>query len=168
MAESIEQQIEKAVGKLQEYARALGKEKTKYLAYASKPVLDIMTRLAPKGKRIHYRYQKAGQGQRDPDPIAMYYPGNLRGSIQFLKFKKNKSGAVFIGPKFRKGEAKGVFGITKFDGYYAHMVEYRTKKTRAQPFIRPAADQGLPIALKKIEAAVKLFTKKYNNRYGIK
>lgn len=171
MAESIERQIEKAVGKLEQYAKMLGKEKKPMLEYAAIPVIDIMRRRAPRGLKIHYRYltrgkgkPKAGRGQGNP--VAKYLPGNLTGSVMQLPFRKTS--AVFIGPKFGKGGSKGTFGGSKFDAYYAHMIEYGTKYARSRPFIRPAADQGLPIALKRIELAVRLFTKKYNDRYGIK
>jgi HK97 gp10 family phage protein len=171
MAKSIEKQVEEAVRKMEEYARALGKEKKPMLEYAAKPVIDIMRSRAPRGLKIHYRYPTRGKGQPKSGrgqgkPIAKYLPGNLKGAVMQLPFRKTS--AVFIGPRFAKGGSKGTFGGARFDAYYAHMVEYGTKNMRGRPFVRPAADQGLPIALKRIEMAVKLFTKKYNDRYGIR
>lgn len=170
MAQSIEKQIEVAVRKLDMYAAKLGRDRKRILEYSAVPVVDVMRQKAPKGTRIHYRYATKGknvpraakgQGER----VAKYLPGHLRGSVMMLPFKK--ASGVFIGPKFSKGSSKGTFGGRRFDAYYAHMVEFGTKNTMAQPFIRPAADLGLPVAKRRIELAIKQLTNKFNQRHSV-
>lgn len=128
---------------------------------------DAARRLAPVGKKWHARY-------KDGKLIGIYSPGNLRDSIGLLTFRKAKT-AVFVGAKTRhrgaKVEAEGQ-KLIMADGYYAAMVEeghvYKTefgsKKTPAQPFMRPAFvnNQGKvreDIA-RRVEKVVKAWLKK--------
>lgn len=56
--------------------------------------------------------------------------GNLKKSMGIIKRKsKDKTKVRFSVTPRRKG---------KYDGYYAHMIEFGTSKQVAQPFMRPA------------------------------
>lgn len=70
--------------------------------------------------------------------VATYYPGNLRKSIKMLTFRRSSD--IFVGPKLRKTDFKGDFGLsaTRVDGYYAHMVEFGDINSAAHPFMLPA------------------------------
>ena len=58
--------------------------------------------------------------------IATYQPGNLRRSIKVFATKTMKT-KLLVGPKRAKGSAKGEYGGSRTDPYYAHMVNYGTK-----------------------------------------
>lgn len=90
-------------------------------------------RLAPKGKRTHYRYDtaKVSRGLKAPNGlgnrVATYFRGNLRNAITDIanRKKKYRTFRVIIGPFYRGRSLKsGQYGSTEknADGYYAHMV----------------------------------------------
>ncbi len=70
--------------------------------------------------------------------VAIYNPGNLRRSIKILTFRRSKF-AVFVGPQVGKAGSKE-YGRPgqPVDGFYAHMVEFGTVNSRANPYMRPA------------------------------
>jgi len=100
------------------------------LRRAAAPVRQRSISLAPRSSRVHYRYstpklfkgKRAKRGTAKAYRIA-YHPGNLKKSLQVLTFPRDKS-AVYVGPKWAKGEAKKEHGRTvkSADGYYAQMV----------------------------------------------
>jgi HK97 gp10 family phage protein len=76
---------------------------------------------------------------KNGDLAATYYPGNLRRSIKTIVFRNNNTD-VFVGPKVRKGQARGDFKGNRVDAYYAHMVEKGTSKQPPQFFMRKSFD----------------------------
>lgn len=69
--------------------------------------------------------------------VAEYHKDNLARSIKPLSLRKMKRGIV-IGPAASRS-GKGVFKGSRVDGWYAHMVEYKTKNNkRARPFASSA------------------------------
>lgn len=149
----IDKQVAKIAKELEAYAALQKKERQKYLMYAAIPFVEAAQRLAPVGVKIHYRYDG---GRR----VAKYLPGNLRGAVQVLRFRRSES--VFVGPKVSKsGKGGGTFGGRRFDAYYAHFVEFGTKNRRARPFMRPAYAVAAPAVRKRIELALKQIHKKF-------
>jgi HK97 gp10 family phage protein len=93
---------------------------------AADPVVKAAKARVPVGNKPHMRYS----GGR---VVATYYPGNLQKSIGAMQVKDKKGNkAVLVKP--RRG-AKW-----KNDGYYAHLVEFGTSNSPAQPYMRPAFD----------------------------
>lgn len=145
-------------------------EKLKVLNYAIKPFVDAAQRGAPQSRKSHYRYDTPklarsvrapnGQGKR----VATYLPGNMKMSVSVLKhgpFRKLKN-VVYAGVKVSRRNARGTFGARKFDGFYAHWVEYGTRNMKAQPFMRPAWRATKGMMLNKIQLAVKLRLNRFN------
>lgn len=105
-------------------------ERRKILRRAAGPVRQRAINLAPRSKRIHYRYstpklikgRRAKRGSAKAYRIA-YHPGNVKKSIQVLSFVRDRSG-VYVGPKRGKGEGGKEHGrtIRTADGYYAQMI----------------------------------------------
>lgn len=160
--------IGQIVQNLQRYANSLGRNLDKFLDYAAVPVREIAQSRAPVGSRPHKRYEKVRSdgrraGKGSGRVVATYNPGNLRGSVRTLRFRRAVN-TVFVGPKVAKGGSKGTFGPRRPDAYYAHMVERGTVNTPAKPFMLPAAQQGLPLAYKRLETACRLYTQKFTPR----
>ena len=90
------------------------------LMAASKPMLDEMKRDAPVRSGESAKRFRAGAKKGR-------LPGFLRASIRrrVIKSKDSLAATVLV----------GAFGV-----FYAHMVEFGTKHSRAQPFVRPAFD----------------------------
>lgn len=123
--------VQSVVSKLNELGKDLSVSKRRtILRRAAGPVRQRAINLAPRSKRIHYRYstpklikgRRAKRGSAKAYRIA-YYPGNLKKSLQVLTFRRDKSG-VYVGPKRGKGEASREYGrtIRNSDGYYAQMI----------------------------------------------
>lgn len=71
--------------------------------------------------------------------VARYHKGNLERSIKPLALRRMKRGIV-IGPAASRS-GKGEFKGSRTDGWYAHMVEYKTANNkRARPFASSAWD----------------------------
>jgi HK97 gp10 family phage protein len=128
------------------------------LTYAAKPIVYAAARKAAKSKRTHY-YFKDGKKQ------AKFTPGHLAKSVQVLKGLRKDQAAVYIGP-YISGKISGTYGGARSNAYYAHFVEFGTRKQRAQPFMRPALDIGGPQAIHRLELIAKLYLKQYERRYG--
>lgn len=164
MNQSLKTQLSIINANLEKYLKDFqdeGKRK-QVLEYAAKPLVDAAQTSAPVGINVHYRYKGNGKGKKRSGKghgtiVATYKPGNLKGSIQVLK-KLRKSKNVFVGPAVNKGK---VFGPTKSDGYYAHMVEYGTSQKSARPFFRPALERSRGQVLRRIEIAVKVLHDRY-------
>lgn len=159
------------------------------LEQGARPVVEAARQHAPVGTHIHYRYNtvKLAKSIRAPKGsgtiVATYRPGNLRGSIKALFFKRAQS-SVFIGP-VRARNPKGTFGpdyaftyeggiieSPRSDGYYAHLVEFGAPDLGIppQPFMRPAAasagPEGQRIIVEKLRAAVLRAAQKYSTAKG--
>lgn len=101
------------------------------LATAAKPLVQAVKAATPVGTKEHSRYSRGVK-------VATYKPGNLKRSMQTLRFRRSKN-AVFVGPKL---------GGARADGYYAHIVEGR------RPFFTPVVNAMAPSVLK---TAIELF-----------
>lgn len=166
---TIQQEIAAITRTLHRYAHEMDRNLDKFLDYAAVPVVQIAQARAPVGSVVHKRYStpKVNRALRAPkgmgQVVATYNPGNLRGAVRTLHFRRAVN-AVFVGPKIAKGGGKGTFGPNRPDAYYAHMVEHGTIHTPAKPFMLPAAQEGLPIAYRRLQSACKLLTEKFNRR----
>jgi HK97 gp10 family phage protein len=139
------------VRRLEGYAKELNREKKGMLREAAKPLVMAARNNAPVGTKVHYRYSQGAV-------VAEYYPGNLKRSVRVLDLKKSPD--VFVGPKVTKG-SKGTFKGARTDAYYAHMVEYGTSNTPAQPFMRPAWSATEGEVKRRVELALRQFTARY-------
>ena len=111
------------------------------------------------GTKVHKRYpwnnrRKKRAAKGAGRVVATYQPGNLRGSIKTLVFRRSM--AVFVGPKLKKGG--GSFGPGNPDGYYAHMVHNghtsygNGRRIPANPFMTRARSAS-EAAVKKVLVA---------------
>lgn len=107
------------------------------LANAARPLVQAIKAATPVGTKEHSRYSRGVK-------VATYKPGNLKRSMQTLRFRRAKN-AVFVGPKL---------GGVRADGYYAHTVEGR------RPFFAPVVNAMAPAVLK---AAIELFKRDVDN-----
>ena len=108
-------------------SRTVKSSMTKVLRKVAKPLVKVARSKAPKGSRDHKRYVK---GKGGIGTVIVIKKGNLSRSIGIRNNRKSKGAELFVGPRLGG----------KNDGYYAHMVEFGTKYTPAQPFMRPAID----------------------------
>ena len=132
---------------------------------AAKPIREHAERLAPEYKKgtEHYRYKYTGRSQfgkaakGEGVKVATYKKGNLKKSIKILSFRK-ATRSVFIGPRYGKRGASGVFGAnrTKVDGYYAHMVF-----GSARAFANRVTEMALRVQNRK---SVAIFEEEINKR----
>lgn len=130
------------------------------LQYAAQPLIESASRSAPRSTRTHYRYStpKLARSLRAPNGkgvrIATYGPGNLSRSIRALSFRRMKR-SILVGPKLAKGSKKGKFtGNGRVDGFYAHFVEFGTKKQRANPFMKSAAAQSRSAVVRRLQTSL--------------
>lgn len=72
------------------------------------------------------------------DPYTMRKPGQLRKSIRVVR-KKTPTGRAFS----KKRNVRIYAG--HFLAFYAHWVEHGTSRTPAQPFLRPALEESIPM-----------------------
>jgi HK97 gp10 family phage protein len=99
--------------------------------------------------------------------LAIYEPGNLKLSLQVLKFKRSK--ALFVGAKVMKRNPNGTFGKGKrADGWYAHFLEFGTKRARAYPFMRPAAISSAKAVRLRIKYGLELELKRWTIKNATK
>jgi len=133
--------IEKLYKVLSYFSR---KERLALLRKSGKPILEAAKNNIDDNAKPVKRYNtpkvigklRAPKGAGVVD--ATYHPGNLRKSIKMLTFRSSSD--IFVGPKIRKKDFKGDFGLsaTRVDGYYAHMVEFGALYSDASPFMMPA------------------------------
>lgn len=114
-----------------------------------------------------------------------YYPGNLKASIQEIRFKRRASnvtgkaqqargGTLFFGPKVSKrtGRSGKVFRYGKnnnsVDAFYAAMVEFGTSKQSPQPFMRPAFDQTKGLILSRARRGIKRLMDEWKAKNTVK
>lgn len=148
-----------------------------------KPAGDILKdeaqRLAPVGRRVHYRYNTTklvssirapkGSGVR----VATYLPGNLKFSItDIAERRKNiKTYRVIIGP-FVRGRRNllkaGIYGANErtADGYYAQMVFGSARAFRQQVTARALQNKKSAILESISRNLIEFFRKESReNRY---
>lgn len=96
-----------------------------YAEIAKMGVLKEAKRLVPVGKKAVVSKKYASRS---------HLPGNLKRSLGIIRGKNKKYPTVFAGVR-----SKNIFGRGgRYDGWYAHMIEYGTVKQPPQPFMRPA------------------------------
>ena len=109
------------------------RNRDRVLMEAAGPLKSAIAGRAPQSDKAHKRYStpKISGKIRAPKGsgtvVAIYKPGNLRKSLQTLRFRRSK--AVFIGPRVQRSEGKMP------DGYYAHMVNFGTVSQAPQRFV---------------------------------
>lgn len=142
---SLDIEIGKAIAKLKDLTVAIDTPEVRERVL--RPAAEILQRAAQANvrdaKRAVKRYGTGKFSKRIKAPkgkgtvVATYEPGNLRLSMQVLKFKRSK--ALFVGAKVMKRTPSGTFGKgRRADGWYAHFIEFGTRRARARPFMRPA------------------------------
>ena len=103
--------------------------------------------------RNHFRY-------KDGKPIE-YVSGNLRKSIQVLRLRKAIN-SVYVGPKItRKSLQKYGESEKTTQPFYAHMVEYGTKHSAPQGYMRKGFSSGKTEALNVLTKEVQKIFKRY-------
>lgn len=115
---------------IQDVAKQLGDgpERRQALESGASILRDAMKGRVKWAKKDVKRY-------KDGRLIATYKPGNLWRSIKILDHMKDKK-SVYVGVEIApKGRKNGVFSGSTVDGWYAHFVEYGSRK---RPFLRPA------------------------------
>lgn len=105
----------------------------------------------------NYRYLTNGEKIK-------YHAGNLRKSIQVMRFRRSKN-AVFVGAKITRKDLDE-YGQTEktTDPYYAHMVEYGTRHSEPQPFMRPGFERGKNEALRVLQVGMEKIVKQYERK----
>lgn len=145
---------QRVIRDLKRLGTVMDADKKKILSYAAIPLINAMQQRAPVGQKMHKRYNGGKE-------VARYYPGNLRKSLQELK-KLKRSDRVWVGP--RKDGTRGTFGRSRFDPFYAPLVNAGTRYTRARPFIEPAAAAAEPQVRRRIEMGIEVTLKKFKTQ----
>lgn len=157
-----QRQVNAAVKTLEKLTYNFEKEQRDILEDAAIPMAFEMQLKAPLGTKVHTRYTKSrgarakrGEGQR----VAKYYPGNLSRSFRVLDLKRTQD--VIVGAKLARSGTKGTFGLSRFDAYYLHWVEYGTVNMPAKPFVRPAIIQASPRVIARMQTNMNRFAAKF-------
>jgi len=138
------------------------------LEKATQPTIDSIKMRTPVGNKPVKRYvsksssKLSKRGQKQDKPIAIYYPGNLRRSIQLLDHlnKANKKRTwnlrrVYFGVKLHKGKSDGIFRGDRVDAYYAHMIENGTSNGIAGVgYFRKGVNAGAQKSLNRLKQLV--------------
>lgn len=128
-----QEELNDAIQKLRAIGPVVKKDLQADLTEAAGILVSAVKARAPQSDQPHFRYNtaKVVKGIRAPkgkgNIRAVYLPGNLKKSIQALKFRRSQ--AVFVGPKV---------GSKMPDGYYAHFTEFGTKYQPAQGYVAAA------------------------------
>ena len=150
----IDKEIQDAIKTLRKLPAAMrGEARKSILKKAAIPLQNAAVAAAPRSKKPHRR-KKGGLS-------IVYFPGNLKGSIQILNFRKSQD--VFVGAKIsKKSQSAAAYGRgRRVDGYYAHMVEFGTRNYTARPFMRPAADATRKIVNEQIKKGITRLVNNY-------
>lgn len=156
---TIQSEINELVRRINKVSTNAKKESQAAFRMAAKPIIAAIQAKAPVSDEPHSRYI----GGRK---VATYYPGNLKRSFKTLTFRR--SAAIFIGPKLDKAGSKGDFKGNRTDGYYAHFVEFGTIDQPPKPFVRPAAAQAGPPALRMAANELRRAIIKHAQQYQVK
>lgn len=133
MNAELQSELNTLIRKLDGLKDATKRDRDRILIEAAGPLRSAIAGRAPQSDKAHSRYStpKINNKIRAPKGrgviAATYQPGNLRKSIQTLRFRRSK--AVFIGPKVQRSGGKTP------DGYYAHMVNFGTLHQPEQRFV---------------------------------
>lgn len=137
------------------------------LTEAAGPLRAAISGRAPMSDAPHKRYStpKIAGHLRAPKGMgvvkAVYQPGNLRKSIETLRFRRSR--AVFIGPKVDKSG-----GGRMPDGYYAHMVNFGTVEQPAQRFVEAGVAAAGNVSLRLATELMKQKIEAYASQNGLK
>lgn len=146
MNAEMQQELNTLIRKLDGLAIMTRREQNAVLTEAAGPLRAAIAGRAPQSDQSHSRYStpKVSGKLRAPKGrgvvVATYQPGNLRKSVQTLRFRRSK--AVFIGPRVQRGGGKTP------DGYYAHMVNFGTIHQSAKRFVEAGVAAGGDVALR--------------------
>jgi|18_taG_2_1085343.scaffolds.fasta_scaffold05869_5 HK97 gp10 family phage protein len=170
MAKTLEQEVKEAIKKLQLLPKEFSKKtKRKMLRKAAKPLINAARNNIGDSNEPHYRYKtsKASNKLRAPkgkgNVVAVYHPGNLRKSIKALTFRKSSD--IFVGPRVAKRGSGGHYGKgSRVDGYYAAMVEFGTRNTAGQAYMRRAVPAATQAVQKKIISETKIIIENFKNK----
>ena len=136
------------------------------LRKAGKEFVNSVQENIQDSRHDHYRYVKK-VGNAEPTKIT-YKSGNLRKSIKVLRFRKAKN-SIFVGPKVisrSKENNLTTFGANNkdVDPYYAHMVEYGTRHSAPQGYMKKGYQKGRLKALDTLNKGVKRIFKSYEKK----
>ncbi len=164
MNAELQSELNTLIRKLDGLSDATKRDRDRVLTEAAGPLRSAIAGRAPQSDRPHSRYStpKISGKLRAPKGSgvikATYQPGNLRKSVQTLRFRRSK--AVFIGPKVRRSAGQMP------DGYYAHMVNFGTVKQTAQRFVQAgvaaAGDTSLRLAAELMKRRIEAFASQNN------
>lgn len=166
-----EQELEAAIKKLNGIGLAL-KDRKKLLAKSAKILQKEIRSNIKDSDEPHFRYAtpkvssklKAPKGEGNK--VATYYPGNLRRSIQVLRFRKSPD--VFVGHRKKNGQgAKGEFKGSRVDGFYLWFLEFGTKFFAAKKYVKNAYNAKKVTVAKDIIDRVAVELNNYINRNKI-
>ena len=128
-AKELQKEIEEIIRKVDDLPRAIGVTKRgkvfkvdrvrRSLNKTAKLFIPILVKNTPKSNKVHYRYVGRGRGNKT---VIKYYPGNAKGSMKLIKFKKASPLNAYVGSKNYRGNATE-FGRGKYDGYYVKFLE---------------------------------------------
>ena len=156
--EGIVKDMNKQTGELLKELDKLPKEFTKRrrksaMRKAGKVFVKTCQSFVKDSKANHFRYNKG-------EPIE-YVSGNLRRSIQVLNLRKAMN-SVYVGAKItRKSLDKYGESDKTTQPYYAHMVEYGTKHSAPQGFMRKGFSAGKGEAMLTLQSEIKKIFKRY-------
>jgi HK97 gp10 family phage protein len=120
---------------------------------AGKVFVETCQSFVKDSKESHFRYKNG-------EPIE-YVSGNLRRSIQVLNLRKAVN-SVYVGAKItRKSLSKYGDSDKTTQPYYAHMVEYGTKHSAPQGFMRKGFSAGKGQAIIVLTSEIKKIFKRY-------
>lgn len=130
---AIQKEIKEIIKKLDKLPNAIGVTKRgkvtkvarvrRSLNKVAKQFIPILAKNTPKSSAVHYRYKGRGNNKE----VIKYYPGNAKGSMKIIRFRKASPLNAFVGSKNYRGKSTE-FGRGKYDGYYVRFLEEGAQK----------------------------------------
>lgn len=166
MNPALQSELNTLIRKLDGMGDMARKARTGILNEAAGPLRAAIAGRAPESDKPHSRYStpKIAGKLRAPKGMgvikATYQPGNLRKSVQTLRFRRSK--AVFIGPKVRRSAGQMP------DGYYAHMVNFGTMNQTGQHFVEAGVSVAGDTSLRLASELMKRKIEAYASQNGLK
>lgn len=167
MDAALQAELNTLIHKLDGIPGIVKRDRDRILTEAAGPLQSAIAGRAPQSDKPHQRYStpKANRSTRAPKGmgvvVATYQPGNLRKSVQTLRFRRSK--AVFIGPKVDKAG-----GGKMPDGYYAHMVNFGTVHQSAKRFVEAGVAAAGDTSLRLATELTKRKIESYAAQKGLK
>lgn len=167
MNPALQTELNTLIRRLDGLSPAAKRDRDRILTEAAGPLRSAIAGRAPQSDKPHNRYStpKISGKLRAPKGrgviAATYQPGNLRKSINTLRFRRSK--AVFIGPKVdKRGSGRGA------DGYYAHMVNFGTIHQAPQHFVEAGVNAAGNIAVRIASELLRQKILSYAGANGLK